>query len=475
MTPISRETVKAIAALAPTTSTTKQSHHSNGPPTSRLDIPKWLNARGRMFYVKPINDGRTGYILAKCPFDESHGIKDEVAVYQADDGKLSAKCMHSSCNGKGWQEFKEAIGAPDNDHWDPPLRQKQKQPDPIVNRDNQLVPPDTQGPNQGPTSSRSRKPPVPEVTRIDLWTLASEVEEAVPCIVDDILPAGCLITLGSLAKRAKSTMALHLIHSIATSNKFLGRNTTPAPCLYFNAEMPRPYLRKLSSMVVGEPTQAVEACDIVCEVPRPFGLDVIAKAVEVYKRPGLVVLDSFRALWPMGPEGENQSGVVGPILRNIADWCHTSGWAAFIIHHFHKMAAGEDENSFAGSGEWAAACDVLWLWHRKMTDVVGTLRISGRLAPVDPMAIELSPSICHVVGSPMEAMNKGRKDVVLDHLPKEPPGWTYQEVKERTFEGITVHMSSIKRILNELLQEGSVKRTGDGTKRQPHSYWKCIE
>ena len=39
-------------------------------------------------------------------------------------GKLSAHCFHNSCGGRGWQEFKERIGKPDGDHYDPPMEKK---------------------------------------------------------------------------------------------------------------------------------------------------------------------------------------------------------------------------------------------------------------------------------------------------------------------------------------------------------------
>lgn len=85
--------------------------------TGRLDVPAWLTARGVPFTVadKPTGDGRTVYKLAACPFDPSHA-DGEAAVMQAADGTLSANCFHASCAGKGWGEFKAAIGPPKPDH-----------------------------------------------------------------------------------------------------------------------------------------------------------------------------------------------------------------------------------------------------------------------------------------------------------------------------------------------------------------------
>jgi hypothetical protein len=72
----------------------------------RLKVDEWLTANGQTFTVKTTADGRTAYVLGRCPFDPSHGGKGEVCVMQETGGKMSAKCMHDSCSGNGWQAFK---------------------------------------------------------------------------------------------------------------------------------------------------------------------------------------------------------------------------------------------------------------------------------------------------------------------------------------------------------------------------------
>ena len=87
-----------------------------------LDVGRWLADRGVGFRLKPGRDavGREAYVLAACPFDPAHADPD-ACVMQDAGGKLSAKCFHDSCAGRGWQAFKAAIGAPDGGHYDPPL------------------------------------------------------------------------------------------------------------------------------------------------------------------------------------------------------------------------------------------------------------------------------------------------------------------------------------------------------------------
>lgn len=98
------------------------STNGNGAYTSRLDVSRWLSDCGREFRIKaePDSLGRAKFILKQCPFNADHGDPDS-CIMQAADGQMSAQCFHNSCQGRGWQEFKEAIGKPESRHYDPPL------------------------------------------------------------------------------------------------------------------------------------------------------------------------------------------------------------------------------------------------------------------------------------------------------------------------------------------------------------------
>ena len=117
------QTVAAMLANHTEPAKTPHSMNGNGQHNHRLDVPKWLTARGVAFRKKdrPTGDGRTVYLLDACPFNPEHGKAGETSIMQGQDGKLSAKCMHDSCNNNGWEQFRDAIGKPDPDHYDPPL------------------------------------------------------------------------------------------------------------------------------------------------------------------------------------------------------------------------------------------------------------------------------------------------------------------------------------------------------------------
>jgi hypothetical protein len=125
--PVPAEKLRALAdslppeAAAPPAA--KKRAAGKGPPP-RLKVEEWLNDRGIGFRRKEKADGtgRTIFALDRCPFNEGHG-KDS-CLMQSPDGKMGAKCLHSSCSNHRWQDFKQALGPPDPDHYDPPLSKK---------------------------------------------------------------------------------------------------------------------------------------------------------------------------------------------------------------------------------------------------------------------------------------------------------------------------------------------------------------
>lgn len=126
--PVAVELLQAVAAMAPNPkSSTTSSTWSNGH-TSRLDLPRYLQARGVAFRTKPV-DGANAYLI-QCPFDAAHGQRGESSIVQASTGLLTFHCMHDSCQGRQWHDVREALGAPRGDEFDPPLNGSPTAPTP---------------------------------------------------------------------------------------------------------------------------------------------------------------------------------------------------------------------------------------------------------------------------------------------------------------------------------------------------------
>ena len=84
------EKLEALAAMVAKPAATPSTNNSNGQYDHRLDVPRWLSARGVAFTKKdrPSGDGRTIFKLEHCPFDASHGKNGEVSIMQAPSGRI---------------------------------------------------------------------------------------------------------------------------------------------------------------------------------------------------------------------------------------------------------------------------------------------------------------------------------------------------------------------------------------------------
>ncbi len=121
--PIDRAKLEAVAAFAPKMQGKANTSASTFKgPDRRLLVDAWLSDRGIRFERKE-SEGRTVYAM-DCPFNPEH--TGEANVTQQASGALSAKCFHASCAGRGWADFRDAIGSPVGHHFDPPKQERRK-------------------------------------------------------------------------------------------------------------------------------------------------------------------------------------------------------------------------------------------------------------------------------------------------------------------------------------------------------------
>jgi len=110
LVPVSREQLEAVAALAPKPNPTPKQKHVNRASSS-LRLDEILDRHGIEYREQPPDaQGVTWYHVRQCPFHED-GRPFECGVGQKlPDGSFAAKCFHNRGKGKGWQEWKAALG-----------------------------------------------------------------------------------------------------------------------------------------------------------------------------------------------------------------------------------------------------------------------------------------------------------------------------------------------------------------------------
>jgi P4 family phage/plasmid primase-like protien len=104
--------LRGIAAFAP-----EEPRRGPAPSHSRFatpppfDLAGFLSKHGVRHRGAVKYDGGYKYVLDECPFDSSHKAPD-AAVFEGASGKLGFKCLHNSCHGRDWREFREHFEGP---------------------------------------------------------------------------------------------------------------------------------------------------------------------------------------------------------------------------------------------------------------------------------------------------------------------------------------------------------------------------
>jgi AAA domain len=260
-----------------------------------------------------------------------------------------------------------------------------------------------QGANGNGAESFSFK--TPNGTTIEIQTLydvLNGVPEERQWTVDGILPDSGLGVLGGRHKRGKSTLVIHLSRSVEAGTPFLERTTREAPVVYVNYEMPLDYF---ASLAKAEP---VPKHFYVINRPEPkLKMETVGAVIaEMGKRgfpKGLMVIDSFRGAFKLKAEQENQSGEAGMILRWLQEIGVKTGWLIVVIHHHKKNTDAEGADKLSGTGDFGAAPDVILTWSRPADHLKpGLLEIEGRIPPIEPLVVRLSPEECVYLGTKQE-------------------------------------------------------------------------
>jgi archaellum biogenesis ATPase FlaH len=78
---------------------------SNGYRAERFDLEGFIQTYGIKIARIQKTAAYTKYVLAECPFDSSHTAPD-AALFQLNSGAIGFRCLHNSCSGYTWKDFR---------------------------------------------------------------------------------------------------------------------------------------------------------------------------------------------------------------------------------------------------------------------------------------------------------------------------------------------------------------------------------
>ena len=237
--------------------------------------------------------------------------------------------------------------------------------------------------------------------------------------------------------------------------------------VYLNYEMGFSYLKAL--LIAGGPCPD-EA--YILNRPEPVLQTATVEALmQQVGKPGVMVIDSFRGAFRLAGDAENSAGGAGLILRNLQDVAVKHRWLIIIVHHSNR-GSREGTDGVSGTSDWIAAPDVIWTWSRRDMSKPGVLRIEGRMPPVDPLAVDLSPEKCVFVGSVEQSQEETDNNSILAALTEEG------QASAIVAETIGRPAGTVRTRLEALFAKDEVKREGEGKRGDPFLYSKlsfCTE
>lgn len=75
--------------------------------SATFSLERFLADHGIDVHSGPvIHDGSEKWVLEHCPFNPSHAAPDAAVFRQLGTGRLGFRCLHNSCEGNGWEQFR---------------------------------------------------------------------------------------------------------------------------------------------------------------------------------------------------------------------------------------------------------------------------------------------------------------------------------------------------------------------------------
>lgn len=445
VTPVPVELIRAIADLAPqTTSKPTAATHANSfdqQNRSRLDVERWLSDRKVEFHTKAVRGGIA--YLVPCPFNPNHGANGETAVVQADTGLLTFECKHNSCQGRRWVDFRDAIGKPKDDHYDPPRqRTAQREHKQTVNSQaaTSLVHPTVEPGTIVKAADRQNFGVVardlgdrcvvhfvsPEGHAADVelhksgltlqhgtplasgatkphWTRAPSIGELVRQflklrrpIIHKLLRIGETVNIIAPPKRGKSWLAIMLAIAVVLGRKFLDSyDTEPGKVLILDNELHGETSADRVPKVVG--AMGVQFSDIQDHL---FVENFRGKLADIFTLEGyfeqyepgelsMVIVDALYRFLPKGCD-ENSNPDMTQVYNQIDAYAMKLGCGFSCIHHASKGSqSGKSVTDVgAGAGSQARAVDThLILRDHAQPDCVVLEAAARSWPPVEPIVL----------------------------------------------------------------------------------------
>jgi AAA domain/DnaB-like helicase N terminal domain len=183
---------------------------------------------------------------------------------------------------------------------------------------------------------------------LDVGEMVVSLPPAVPWVIEGIAVEGCLTLLSGKEGEGKSLLAMSLAVGVGLGEDVAGVPCTQRKVLIVDAENGKYEIHRRVH-TLGLPAEGVA---VVEADGYNLGRDLAALEELIDKfDPGLLILDSFRSLWPAGEE--NDSAAVSAVLDPLRNMLRRRRVAGILLHHVSRAG-----NDYRGTSAIGAAIEL---------------------------------------------------------------------------------------------------------------------
>lgn len=312
-------------------------------------VAKLLDDRGITYRVG-VRGGITWYRLDRCPFHPDDDQGGDCGVGEDATGKAVSRCFHNRGSGKGWQDFKAALGLEGRTAAAPARQKTEPRPAKIV--------------GEG----------------IDAADLLALDLPPIRWIVPELIPEGTTI-LASPPKVGKSCFVYQVVVEAALGGSLLDRKVERGSALYLALEDgKRRGQARLRAALAGR------------EMPRGFlevrwdahnigeGLEEdVAAWLDGHPDAVLVAIDTLQKVRPQSSGKRGAYEVDVEDLGRLQTLFRDRRVALLIVHHARKDSTNDDFlASVSGTYGITGSADTIIVIRRKRIEAFGQIYVTGR-------------------------------------------------------------------------------------------------
>ena len=378
-------------------------------------------------YREGTRRGQTWYRLDQCPFHPDDDQGGDCGVGEDADGKGLGHCFHNRGAGKGWREFRDALGLP------PPV-----------------------GASMAPTSSVAapRRPPV----GMDAADLLAKDIPPLRWIVPDLIPEGTTI-IAAPPKIGKSCLIYQIAVEASVGGDLFGRRVTAGSVLYYALEDgQRRGQDRLRAALTGR-TMPHGRLEVRWSAPAiGQGLEEeISAWLDEHQDAVLVAVDTLGKARPPTDGRRNAYEVDVALLSKLQDLFRDRPVALLIVHHARKDAGDDFLASVSGTYGITGSVDTIVALKRLRHEEYGQIVATGRDIPEAEISVRFVDQLWIQADAALTVARWERQQVYAA-IEQSPEPIHAQAISK----AIGISRTSVQNMMSKMAADGVIVRQPSG-------------